>query len=191
MNSLSSGEAFSPTRRSGKHLFKNQNHSTMLTILNAKDRNLAFTKFLISFVLTVALVVIAVYFNFSVPEKENELFKEEIARFENNELHQEKFLKKMEESVKLLDGYNGPANATRLSIQIDEKIRELTELKKPDSSVYAKLNTAMIEKLIDLKEAKSAVIEKEKLILELNRAVADVKSELDNCRQNTQLNTFQ
>ncbi|HLA57996.1 MAG TPA: type VI secretion system TssO, partial [Puia sp.] len=75
----------------------------MLKALNAKERNQAFLKFLLFFLLTLVLVVTAIYFDFKLPLKENNYLQKEIDQQRQIEHNQENFVNTMNEAVRLLD----------------------------------------------------------------------------------------
>ena len=60
----------------------------MLQILNSTERNQAFLKFLLFFLITVSLIVWAVYFNVNMPRKENVILKSEVNATRQQESNQ-------------------------------------------------------------------------------------------------------
>src|SRR5438093_495212 len=94
----------------------------MEQILNAKIRNQAFGKFILFFVITVAIVVMAVYFNFiGVPANENQLLREKVRSYEDQTYRQEQFLTAMETSKKLIDSMG---RSEQLNPLLDKEIAE-------------------------------------------------------------------
>ncbi|MCH6234207.1 type VI secretion system TssO [Cognataquiflexum rubidum] len=75
----------------------------MKNILNSKERNNAFVIYLLSFVITVAIIVTAVYFNSLIPNAENAHLRERIGDYENQVFIQQKFVEAMVESKALND----------------------------------------------------------------------------------------
>ncbi|SMD44136.1 hypothetical protein SAMN00777080_2751 [Aquiflexum balticum DSM 16537] len=75
----------------------------MKNILNSKERNYAFAVYLISFVITVTIIIGAVYFNSLIPNAENAHLRKRISDFENQIYAQQQFIQAMEVSKTLID----------------------------------------------------------------------------------------
>jgi hypothetical protein len=127
----------------------------MLKALNAKERNRAFLKFLLFFLLTLVLVVTAIYFDFKLPLKENSYLQKEIDQQRQIEHNQENFVNTMNDAVKLLDSLDKPGtDMTQINAQLEQKLLELDGLKQKDFSAYGKMDKAIVEKFLDLGRAK-------------------------------------
>ena len=123
-------------------------------------------KFLLFFVLTVALVVFAVYFNYRLPYSENKVLRDQADVQRQQEGVQSKFVAKLGEAVSLLDSLDrnvGGANLEQVNIQLTGKLTELELLRqKGDPSAYGRLNNTMLDKLSQLQYTKSQVRELQK-----------------------------
>jgi hypothetical protein len=75
----------------------------MQKLLNTKERSDAFLKFLLFFLITCALVVTAVFYNYRIPRKYNEVLLAEKAVMNQEKQNQDKFLAKMREAMALRD----------------------------------------------------------------------------------------
>jgi len=127
----------------------------MQKILNSKERNEAFLKFLLFFCITVALIIIAVYFNFRLPLKENSKLREKITLQTQEEMNQEKFTENMDKAMAYLDSLDkDPKNMESIEILLTGKIRDLATLQEKGYSPYAKMNKVIIERMIELKDQK-------------------------------------
>src|SRR5450432_2567324 len=127
----------------------------MLKALNAKERNRAFLKFLLFFLLTLVLVVTAIYFDFKLPLKENSYLQKEIDQQRQIEHNQENFVNMMNDAVKLLDSLDKPGtDMTQINAQLEQKLLELDGLKQKDFRAYGKMDKAIVEKFLDLGRAK-------------------------------------
>jgi DNA repair ATPase RecN len=127
----------------------------MLKALNAKERNRVFLKFLLFFLLTLVLVVTAIYFDFKLPLKENSYLQKEIDQQRQIEHNQENFVNTMNDAVKLLDSLDKPGtDMTQISAQLDQKMIELDGLKQKDYSAYGKMDKAIVDKFWELSRAK-------------------------------------
>lgn len=127
----------------------------MQKILNSKERNEAFLKFLLFFGITVALIIIAVYFNFRLPLKENSKLREKITLQTQEEMNQEKFTENMDKAMVYLDSLDkDPKNIESIDILLSGKIRDLATLQEKGYSPYARMNKIIVERMIELKEQK-------------------------------------
>jgi hypothetical protein len=123
----------------------------MQQILNNQERTQAFLKFLLFFLLTIVLVVMAVFFNYRLPSKENKLLSDEVDIQRQQETNQQKFITKMDEINLLMDSLEKHPNGfDQLSILIDSKIVELQVLGQNDNTAYGKMNKAIDNNLSKL-----------------------------------------
>lgn len=70
---------------------------------NENERNRALRNFLLFFILTIALIIAAVFFSVEVPLKQNEQLREQMALVENERIFSASFVNKMAETMNLLD----------------------------------------------------------------------------------------
>jgi uncharacterized membrane-anchored protein YhcB (DUF1043 family) len=127
----------------------------MQKALNAKERNKAFLKFLLFFVLTLALVIGAIYFDFRLPIRENNYLQKEIDQQRQIEHNQENFVNTMNDAVRLLDSLDKPStDFTQINAQLEQKLLELDGLKQKDYSAYGKMDKAIVDKFWELSRAK-------------------------------------
>lgn len=127
----------------------------MLQILNSTERNQAFLKFLLFFLITVSLIVWAVYFNFRMPQKENVMLKSEVDVNRQKEANQLNFSTKLEETMILIDSLDKPnTNINQINLQIDEKIRDLSSLRETHTQTDGKINSYVINQLLTIQKLK-------------------------------------
>ncbi|HMI59705.1 MAG TPA: type VI secretion system TssO [Puia sp.] len=138
----------------------------MQQVLNRIQRRESFLKFLLFFVLTVVLVMLAVYFNYRLPTSENKVLREQAEVQRQQETTQNRFVTKLNEAVFLLDSLDrnvAGANLEQINIQLTGKLTELELLRqKGDPSAYGRLNNTVLDKLSQLQYAKSQVRELQK-----------------------------
>src|SRR5687768_2221693 len=79
-----------------------------MRVLNKQERTSAFLWFLLFFVVTVGLFVLAVFFNFQVPSRENAALRKQLSAFRQEQAFQGDFLQKMEKVKNNLDSINLP-----------------------------------------------------------------------------------
>lgn len=126
----------------------------MAHLVNARERNTAFWKFLAFFMLSTLLVVSAVYFDTRIPAKDNAIMKEQIGAYKTQALAQERFVRNMDEAKALIDSLTRPgSNSVYLNQQIAAKIRELAQLQYKDSSMYSRLNKNVLDVFLRYQEA--------------------------------------
>lgn len=115
-------------------------------VINAKERQQAFWKFLLLFLLAVGLVVAAFYFDTLVPTKDNKMMREQLTTYKLQEAAQDKFVQTMDETKVLIDSLRKPgAQKVLLNSIIAEKIRILSNLQYKDSSMYSRLNKSAVD----------------------------------------------
>ena len=159
----------------------------MQKILNSKERNEAFLKFLLFFGITVALIIIAVYFNFRLPLKENSKLREKITLQTQEEMNQEKFTENMDKAMAYLDSLDkDPKNMESIDILLTGKIRDLATLQEKGYSPYAKMNKVIIERMIELKDQKKQLFklsDKANTLLEMERKLQYAETQLTQKQQ--------
>ena len=126
----------------------------MAHLVNAKERDTAFWKFLAFFLLSTLLVVSAIYFDTRIPAKDNAIMREQIGAYKTQAVAQEKFVRSMDDAKALIDSLTRPgSNAVYLNQQIAAKIRELAQLQYKDSSMYTRLNKNVLDIFLRYQEA--------------------------------------
>lgn len=148
----------------------------MEQVLNAKERNEAFIKFILFFLITVAVIVGAVYFDALLPDKENEVLRQRITSLENQFYNQEQFVAIMEETKTLIDSSGKLAKPNLLlEREIAKQLDLMNSKRYHDSSIYARQNKdillllyVQIETSKQLMQANEAVEETNKLKVEIN-----------------------
>src|SRR5260370_972645 len=126
----------------------------MAHLVNSKERDSAFWKFLGFFLFSTLLVVSAVYFDTRIPAKDNAIMRDQISAYKTQALAQEKFVRNMDEAKALIDSLTRPgSNTVYLNQQIAAKIRELAQLQYKDSSLYSRLNKNVLDVFLRYQEA--------------------------------------
>lgn len=122
----------------------------MEQVLNAKLRNLAFLKFFFFFFLTISIIIAAVYFNFRIPSKENDLLREKIRNHEGQQYHQEQYVVLTETTKTLIDSLNKGGQLNPLLER--EIVKQLDVMRSPiysDNNLYATTNKNTFNALYD------------------------------------------
>ena len=104
---------------------------SMQQVLNNQERNQAFLKFLLFFLITIVLVIAAVYFNVRLPVVENKELQKQMTVYNQQDMSQEVFVKNMDEAVVYLDSLDkDPKNQEQIVMQLGAKIENLNKKKQ-------------------------------------------------------------
>ncbi len=127
--------------------------------VNQPERRKAFLNFLIFFIITIAVIVVTVFFSTQVPFEENRKMKEEITAYQKEQKFMVQFSGKLTDLQTLIDTLQVPSVQTDL---IDNRITlamsDLQAFKEKampgNDNIYAK----MIDALYKLKSANSSLV---------------------------------
>ncbi len=107
-----------------------------MDILNKKERFNAFILFLLMFFITTGVLITAIFFNFKLPLKENEVLKTENDKMNAQFTFNNDFTKKMEDISKLVDSLDrAPESFQFIEQSINYDLIELKEKIPNDSLV--------------------------------------------------------
>lgn len=138
-------------------------------IINAKERNYAFTIFILSFTITVAAIVGAVYFNTLIPGNENEVLRKRIAEFETQAYEQQRFIAALEGVQTLNDSLIRLGTVNPLvERQITEHLAVMNQTIHKTGNLYGQLNTDVFNFVV-------AYTEMNKKLLNLNKDVEEIE----------------
>jgi hypothetical protein len=150
-----------------------------MDILNKKERLSAFLLFLLMFVVTTGVLFAALFYNYKLPLRENEVLRQENDKILTQFNFQKQFSEKIEEISVMVDSLDKAPESFQF---IEQKITfELVELKEKipaDTDQDLKLYDNVILTIKDLVNAK-------KLLLQVN----DSKKEID--LLNTQIKAYE
>lgn len=111
-------------------------------IINAKERNYAFVIFIVSFIITVAIIIGAVYFNTLIPGNENDILRKKIADIENQEIEQKQFIAAMKGVKTLNDSLiNLGVVDPWVERGIVDHLRTMDHPQHKEGNLYGPLNT--------------------------------------------------
>ena len=130
-----------------------------MDILNKKERYSAFLMFLGMFVISAGIFVFALFFNFKLPMKENEVLRSENERMIKQFNYQQKFSDEFKNITKLLDSMQKtPERATYIEQSISQKLGDLSK-EIPDDTLSSKLYERIIVNVQDLVNSKKDVVQ--------------------------------
>jgi hypothetical protein len=155
--------------------------------LNTEERKKSFASFLLFFLITVLLIIGAVYFGMQVPFKQNERLKAQVARYQQEQAFAENFTQKMVQTSILLDSVNkGGTQATIVDGLISEQIKGLNASLVADSGANQQLYQNIVQALNQLQLAKSglrASSGKDQDATKLQQELTQVKMDYATCQQ--------
>jgi hypothetical protein len=160
-------------------------------VINSNERNQAFIKFLAFFLLTVFLIVCAVYVDFrGLPQKRQALLEQEFANQRTEVQVQQQFVQQMESAKLLLDSLDkGGKNRIQVEAALDGKLRDMENLKLRDSSLHGKLDAAILDSFLELQQLKKELERLRELpskVLDLQQRLAETENSLDTYRSRPQ-----
>jgi hypothetical protein len=128
--------------------------------LNVKERSQAFWKFVLFFVFAVAAILLAVFFNYQVPKKENKILRDKADLYQAHTASEEKFAAAMGEANEYLDSLDKPgANVAYLNQLIGNKLAELTILQTKDNSAASKEDKIFLDIILKYQQSKTKLLE--------------------------------
>ncbi len=163
--------------------------------LNSKQRINTFLLFTSLFVVTTGMIVVAVFFGFRVPARENAMFRERNEQILYKEGMARGFAEQMEEIKSLLDSMDMPGiNSDYMERLVSSELADLqSSLPVEDSTYRRKMYSNIIQTYLELKNAKSSLIqlsdvqgeldEYDDLIDRYKKDLDQAKRDLDICRQ--------
>lgn len=152
----------------------------MQTVLNSRERNRAFLKFLVFFIVSAWLIAGAIYFDTRMPTKENEVLREQVSRYRAQSIAQEKFVNSMDEAKIMIDSLKQPGvNNPYLNQQIAAKLRELADLQYKDSSMYSRMNKNVLDLYLRYQDATNKITS----MGDLPRQLEDYKTKYDQAQR--------
>jgi len=171
-----------------------------MQVLNRQERSVSFIWFLLFFIVTVGLFVLAVFFNYQVPARENASLRKELTSFREEQAFQAEFLQKLDKVKHNLDSINLPnQNANYMDQVIAASLAEMRNSIPKDAVTHYGLYDNIVQNCLSLQQTKQQLRElqnAQQSIAGLKEQVADLNSklegksrDLDNCRQMMLLNS--
>ncbi|GAA0873406.1 hypothetical protein GCM10009117_25530 [Gangjinia marincola] len=156
---------------------------------NYKERRQSILKFALLFIITMAIIVTAFYFDFDrVPFKENKLLREQSVAIQNEFQFQEKFSTEMEEISSLLDSLDIPGqNLSYINYQIDTKIVDLqNSIPKEDSTYRYDMYANIVNSFVNMQEYKNKLNEYSDVdarLVEFKEKLEEAREDLTECNR--------
>ncbi|NJM78900.1 MAG: hypothetical protein HC854_03395 [Flavobacterium sp.] len=152
-----------------------------MDILNKKERFNAFMLFLLMFFITTGVLITAIFFNFKLPLKENEVLKSENDKMNAQFTFNNEFTEKIEGIGKLVDSLDkAPESFQFIEQSINYDLVELKEKIPNDSLINTRLYDNIILTLKSYVNAKKKIIlssKSDEEVDELKEEIKDLKEE--------------
>lgn len=130
-----------------------------MDILNKKERFSAFLLFMLMFIVTTGVLIFALFFDFKLPMKENEVLRSQNEAMIKQFNYQRKFSDEFKNIGKLLDSMQKtPERATYIEQTIGQKLGNLTN-QIPDDTLSSKLYQRIILNVQDLVNSRKNLIQ--------------------------------
>ena len=160
----------------------------MQQVINAKQRNRAFWKFLLFFVVTIALILFAVYFDFRTPDRENAFLRDQVLGYRALEGRQQQYIDAMETTRAMIDSLGKPqVNTAYYSSLIGGRLKEMVV---QDSSSFGRINKTMLNTFLSYEDLKMQFLDLRdapQKIQDLTTRLQKSESDLDQCKRDNEL----
>jgi peptidoglycan hydrolase CwlO-like protein len=163
-----------------------------MRVLNKRERTSAFLWFLLFFVITVGLFILAIFFNFQVPARENAELRKQLSTFRQEQAFQADFLQKLERVRNNLDSINLPnQNANYIDQVIAQDLVNMRNSIPKDVVSHYGLYANIIQNCLLLQQSKQqlrGLQNAQQTIAELKEKINDINKELENARNELDYN---
>ncbi|MFT4092332.1 MAG: type VI secretion system TssO [Niabella sp.] len=150
--------------------------------LNVHERQKAFQRFLLFFILTLAVIVTAIFFGVKIPYAENEKLQEQLAVVEKENHFRDDFTSAMGEAQSLLDTVNmDPQKSGLLDGRITQKIQEMDAMIAKNEVTSKGLYNQVIKALNNTQSDKKglrAASNKDSVVAMYNAQIQELKNSL-------------
>lgn len=151
-----------------------------MDILNKKERFNAFMLFLLMFFVTMTVLITAIFFNYKLPIKENEVLKNENDKMNMQFSFNKEFSNKIEEVNKLVDSLDAaPESFQFIEQSINFELVQLKEVIPNDSIVDPKLYQNVILNYISLVKTKKRLLLSSDSKKEIDKKDREIKELID------------
>lgn len=123
--------------------------------INSKEHNAAFLKFVIFFLVTLAMAAGAIYYNFKLPNKELAILRVRSEMLRNQQVNQEKYKRALNEVIETLEKADSSGSKLMVDSELNLKIDALRNASGiEDSAASKKLHQSVLYLVNKYKEAK-------------------------------------
>jgi hypothetical protein len=150
--------------------------------INNKEHNNAFIKFILFFLVTLAMAAGAIYYNFKIPNKELAILRVRSELLRNQQVSQEKYKRVLNDVIDMLEKTDSSSKLmmeSELSVKIDA-LRNVSGIE--DSSAAKKLHQSVLYLVNKYKESKFRLFDLKNFedeIREKNNKIAKLKEDME------------
>ncbi len=150
--------------------------------INAQERRKTFQRFLLFFILTMAVIMATIFFGIRIPYKENSKLQEQLAMAEKENQFRNDFARSMAETQSLLDTVNlDAAKSGLIDGRITQKIQEMDALLNKNEvgskNLYSQIIKSMNNTQSDKKGLRAAG-NKDSVVAMYNAQIQELKNSL-------------
>jgi hypothetical protein len=156
----------------------------MLQPLNAREHNQAFVKFLFFFLVTVVMVVSAIFINFEIPAQELRILRERSDNYRNKQISEEKFKTTLSEFMAIANQSDSSSKAM-IESEAGPKLEAMRGAEIDNSTTSIKMNMAvyaLANKYIAAKSRLADLRDVDEEIARLKNKIIELEADLKACR---------
>lgn len=156
----------------------------MLQPLNAKEHNQSFLKFIFFFVVTVLMVVSAIFINFEIPGQELKILRERSDNYRNKLINEEKFKNTLSEFMAIANQSDSSSKAM-IESEASPKLEAMRGAEIDNSTTSIKMNLAvyaLANKYIAAKSRLADLRDVDEEIARLKKKIIELEADLKACR---------
>jgi Type VI secretion system, TssO len=160
--------------------------------LNLKEHNRAFVQFLIFFLVTLAMAVSAIHFDFRIHKKELSILRERSHILRNQQINQENYKKTLNDVLHVIDKLDSGKSEAMIRSELTPKLNILYNTVNIDDSASSQRLNMMIYNLVNkYGDARFDLFELGDAKEELDRRdvkISTLSKELQDCRDRVNFN---
>jgi hypothetical protein len=156
----------------------------MLEPLNAKEHNQAFVKFLFFFVITLIMVVSAIFINFEIPSQELRILRERSDNYRNKLIAEENFKNILSEFMSIANRSDSSSKAM-IESEASPKLEALRGVEIDNGTTGIKMNVAvyaLANKYLAARSRLADLQDVDKEIARLKNKITELEGDLKACR---------
>ena len=162
---------------------------------NSAERSKVFTRFIIFYIISIAIILVAVYFGVRVPVRQNKQLQAQLDVAQQESDFDRRFFGLMSETKHLLDTVNmsGPQTDV-VEGRITQKIQEMDAMINQDSIRGKRIYSQVVQYFTDAKNDKKMIRagDKQKVVEDFEKSKAELVNQLteNQNKYNTLLNLY-
>lgn len=150
--------------------------------INTQERRKSFQRFLLFFIITVAIMATTLFFGIKIPYAENDKIREQLTQMENENHFRDNFSSGMAETLALLDTVNlDAAKSGLIDGRITQKLQDLDAMVNKQELTSKTIYTQIIKALGDAQTDKRglrAASNKDSVVALYNSQVQELKNQI-------------